>query len=158
MNRTIDVNACREDGVWIFHNGYTCSESVIYAIDKHFDLGMGTDAIAMSSGFPWGLGGGGCLCGAVAGSAMCLGYAFGRRQPGDPCIDRCFVLTQEFHDRFKKEFGATCCRALLRGMDRNAPERKERCARQVVFAIETVAEILQRELAKDGQGGQGPSD
>ena len=149
MNKTIDLQACIADGLWIFHHGYTCSESVIYAIDKHFDLGMGTDAIAMSSGFPWGLGGAGCLCGAVAGSAMCIGYLFGRRTPGDPCVDRCFALTQEFHNAFRREFGATCCRALLRGMDREDPKRKEQCAKQVAFAIQVLDTILERELAKE---------
>ena len=46
-------------------------------IRKNFELDMSDDAIAMSSGFPWGLGGGGCICGALAGGTMCIGYFFG---------------------------------------------------------------------------------
>lgn len=39
----------------IFNQGFACSESVIYAIKENFELDMSDDAIAMSSGFPWGL-------------------------------------------------------------------------------------------------------
>lgn len=55
MNTNVDVDAMRKDAVEIFQKGFACSESVIYAIKKGFDLEMSDDAIAMSSGFPWGL-------------------------------------------------------------------------------------------------------
>jgi len=61
MNTNVDVDAMRKDAVEIFQKGFACSESVIYAIKKGFDLEMSDDAIAMSSGFPWGLGDGGCI-------------------------------------------------------------------------------------------------
>ena len=68
MNTNVDVDAMRKDAVEIFQKGFACSESVIYAIKKGFDLDLSDDAIAMSSGFPWGLGDGGCICGALAGA------------------------------------------------------------------------------------------
>lgn len=74
MNTNVDVDAMRKDAVEIFQKGFACSESVIYAIKKGFDLDLSDDAIAMSSGFPWGLGDGGCICGALAGATMCIGY------------------------------------------------------------------------------------
>ena len=52
MNTNVDVDAMRKDAVEIFQKGFACSESVIYAIKKGFDLDMSDDAIAMSSGFP----------------------------------------------------------------------------------------------------------
>lgn len=58
MNTNVDVDAMRKDAVEIFQKGFACSESVIYAIKKGFDLDLSDDAIAMSSGFPWGLGDG----------------------------------------------------------------------------------------------------
>ncbi|NLY08696.1 MAG: hypothetical protein GXZ11_02165 [Tissierellia bacterium] len=146
MKRHIDVQACIDDAMDVFHNGYACSESVIYSLNKHFEFGLSEDAIAMSSGFPWGLGGGGCLCGAVAGGAMCLGFVFGRRVQGDPCIDKCFEVTKEFHDSFKNVFNSTCCGVLIQGMDRDAPDRKLKCSDQVAFAIKSVSEIITREL------------
>ncbi len=67
MTTNINMEQLEKDAVEIFQNGFACSESVIYAIKKNFELDMSDDAIAMSSGFPWGLGGVGCICGALAG-------------------------------------------------------------------------------------------
>lgn len=108
MNTNVDVDAMRKDAVEIFQKGFACSESVIYAIKKGFDLDLSDDAIAMSSGFPWGLGDGGCICGALA--------------------------------------GATCCRVLTRGKEKNSPERKAQCISFVDFTVEKLAEIILREL------------
>ena len=51
MTTTINVEELKKDAVEVFHNGFTCSESVIYAIRKHFELDLPDDVIAMSSGF-----------------------------------------------------------------------------------------------------------
>ena len=111
MNTNVDVDAMRKDAVEIFQKGFACSESVIYAIKKGFDLDLSDDAIAMSSGFPWGLGDGGCI-----------------------------------HDAFKEHCGATCCRVLTRGKEKNSPERKAQCISFVDFTVEKLAEIILREL------------
>lgn len=79
MTTNVDLEKLQKDAVDIFNQGFACSESVIYAIKENFELDMSDDAIAMSSGFPWGLGGGGCICGALAGATMCIGYFFGRK-------------------------------------------------------------------------------
>ena len=73
MTTNVDLEKLQKDAVDIFNQGFACSESVIYAIKENFELDMSDDAIAMSSGFPWGLGGGGCICGALAGATMCIG-------------------------------------------------------------------------------------
>lgn len=143
----INCKTLVEDALYVFHNGYACSESVIYALRKNFGWdGMTDDAIAMSGGFPWGLGGVGCLCGAVAGGTMSIGYCFGRRAPGDPCINRCFQLTCEFGNAVVEKFGSCCCGKLIEEFeDRNAPERKAKCADVVAFCVETAARIIARE-------------
>lgn len=149
MKTDINMEALQRDAVDIFHNGFACSESVIYAVRKHFEIDLSDDAIAMSSGFPWGLGGGGCICGALAGGAMCIGYFFGRRTPGDPKIKRCFALTQELHDYFRQAFGSACCRIQIKGYDREAPERKAKCTDIVSGTVRKTAEIIIRELNAD---------
>lgn len=146
MTTNINIEQLQKDAVEIFNSGFACSESVIYAIRKHFELDMSDDAIAMSSGFPWGLGGGGCICGALAGATMCIGYFFGRTTPEDPKINKCFALTNEMHDAFKNACGGTCCRVLTRGMEKNSPERKAQCTKFVESTVKIVAEILIREL------------
>lgn len=148
MNTIINMAQLQKDTVDIFNSGFTCSESIIYAIKKHFELDMSDDAIAMSSGFPWGLGGGGCICGALAGGAMCIGYFFGRKTPGDPKINKCFTLTNELHDHFKSNCGSTCCRVLTKGKEKNSPERKLQCTKLVTNTVTKTAEIIIRELQK----------
>lgn len=147
MVTNVNLEELQKDAVEIFTNGFACSESVIYAIRKHFEIDLSDDAIAMSSGFPWGLGGGGCICGALAGGTMMIGYFFGRRTPGDPKISKCFELTKELHDYFKTTNGATCCRILIKGYpDRNSQERKNHCIEMVKITVVKTAEIIMREL------------
>lgn len=147
MTTNIDLEQLRKDAVDIFNSGFTCSESVIFAIRKNFEIdGMSDDAIAMSTGFPWGLGGAGCICGALAGGIMCLGYFFGRTVPGDPSNAFCFKLSNELHDFFKENFGASCCRILTRGMDKMSPERKAHCTKMVSGTVVKTAEIIIREF------------
>lgn len=149
MTTNVDLEKLQKDAVDIFNQGFACSESVIYAIKENFELDMSDDAIAMSSGFPWGLGGGGCICGALAGATMCIGYFFGRKTPGDPKINRCFKLSNEIHDFFKEYCGATCCRVLTKGKEKNSPERKAQCTDFVAATVKKTAEIILRELVAD---------
>ena len=55
-------------------------------------------------------------------------------------------LAKEFHDAFKEHCGATCCRVLTRGKEKNSPERKAQCISFVDFTVEKLAEIILREL------------
>jgi len=143
----ISFEALRRDAVNAFHTGYACSESVIVAIRKNFGFDFSDDAIAMSTGFPWGLGGAGCICGAVAGGAMCIGFAFGRRTPGDPCAANCHKLTKVFAEAIRAKFGATCCGRLIANFeDRDSPARKAHCTDIVEFAVTEAAAIIAREL------------
>ena len=147
MVTKVNIEELQKDAVEIFTQGFACSESVIYAIRKHFEIELSDDAIAMSSGFPWGLGGGGRICGALAGGTMMIGYFFGRRVPGDPKINKCFELTKELHDYFKKTNGAACCRVLIKYYpDRNSADRKAHCIEMVKGTVAKTAEIIMREL------------
>lgn len=149
MRYDVDIEEMKKDAVEIFQQGFACSEAVIYAIKKGFELDLSDDAIAMSSGFPWGLGGGGCICGALDGGTMCLGYFFGRRIPGDPAFTKCQEVTKELQDFFKETCGATCCRVLTRGKEKNSPERKAQCITFVEATVGKVAEIVIREKSSE---------
>lgn len=149
MTKNVDMMKLQNDAVDIFQSGFACSESIIYAIKKNFELDLSDDAIAMSSGFPWGLGGGGCICGALAGGTMCLGYFFGRRVAGDSKVKKCFALSNELHDFFKESYGACCCRYLTKGKEKQSPERKAQCTNFVAGTVRKTAEIILRELDKE---------
>lgn len=58
-----------------FNNGYSCSESIIMeAIEKGL---IPEELLSVATSFSGGMGSG-CLCGAIAGSQMVLGYVLGR--------------------------------------------------------------------------------
>ncbi|WP_322630653.1 C-GCAxxG-C-C family (seleno)protein [Aedoeadaptatus coxii] len=143
MNTKVDMEKVKAYADEAFHSGYACSETVIDTFRKSLDLDIPDEAIAMSSGFPWGLGGGGCICGALAGATMCLGYLYGRTEKGDPKINRCFELSKKMHDSFREKNGATCCRALTHGYDNDDPHRKCKCAGIVENTMEDLMTIVE---------------
>ena len=148
MKKDFDMEQARAYADEAFHSGYACSEAVIDTFRKTLELDIPDEAIAMSSGFPWGLGGGGCICGALAGATMCLGYLYGRTEPGDPKINRCFEMSKKMHDAFRDKNGATCCRALTHGYDNDAPDRKCKCAKIVDNTITDLLTMVAEEEAK----------
>lgn len=78
----------KEKSKELFIKGYSCSESVVRAahecgiINNSLEINM---LNALSSSFSGGMGGSGCVCGAVAGAQIVLGLAAGRSDIGsDP--------------------------------------------------------------------------
>ena len=63
---------------------FYCSEAIVKTINDTFGLGYPDRVVRMASGFPIGIGGAGCACGAVTGGVMAIGMVFGRERPGDP--------------------------------------------------------------------------
>ena len=110
-----------------FNNGYSCSESMIkWAIDE----GLVTEELLpVATSFSGGMGVG-CLCGAVAGAQMIVGYVFGREnKQGNEVIAR--AKAKELIQRFMEAHKATCCRVLTRGLEMGSPERKAHCNNMV---------------------------
>lgn len=146
MVKEVSIDKIVKDAEHIFNNGFACSESIIYSIRKNFNLDLPDDVIAMSSGFPWGLGRAYCICGALAGGTMCLGYFFGRREPGDPKISKCFDLTKELHDDFKLLHSTPCCKVLTANVNRDKGEHKKGCTHIVKCTARKTTQIIIREL------------
>jgi len=144
MNTNVNLEKVQADAVDIFNSGFACSESIIYSIKKNFDVTIPEDAIAMSSGFPWGLGSG-CICGALAGGTMSLGYFFGRRNPGES-QDKIFETTKKLHHEFKKNHGSTCCRILTKNYEATSPKRKQHCTSIVGSTASYTALLIMRSL------------
>lgn len=146
----VDIDKMNEDAMDVFYNGFTCAETVIYTLRKHLDLAIPDEVIAASSGFPWGLGGGGCICGALAGGTMCIGIETGKTTPQQERNPACFELTNQLHDAFKEECKGVCCRVLMRGLERDDPQRKKNCAEYVKASLRITADLLEeyREMNK----------
>lgn len=128
---------------------FYCSEAIVSTILNHMALDIPTHhLIAMSSGFPGGVGGSKCICGAVSGGVMALGMFFGRSRPGDEKISRMMELSAELHDWFKMENGkkTLCCRVLTHKLEWKGEEHNKQCAYYTGIVAEKVALMLIREL------------
>ncbi len=130
---------------------FYCSEAIVRAINDAFGLNYPDRVVRLASGFPIGIGGAGCSCGAVTGGVMALGMVFGREIPGDPRIDRCLGLARELHNTFASRHGCLCCRTLTRGMVLKSPEHLQQCIAFTGEVAEEVAKIILRETAESSK-------
>ena len=120
-----------------------CAEAVMVVLNQ----GLGGDlpmemAVRLASALPEGLGGRGCLCGALNGGALALGLFLGRRGPGfrnGVPVRRAVGL---LHDRFKAVYKATCCRVLTKSLVYGSDRHFRRCARMTGHTARLAAEIL----------------
>lgn len=147
MNKIIDLEKIKTIAENYYRNGdFYCSEAIVKTIKDEFALPISDDVIAMASGFPVGIGGSGCTCGAVAGGVMAIGLFFGRTQPKDTKVDKTMALSKELHDTFKDKHKCTCCRVLTKDMTLGSPEHMEQCIRFTGEVALDTAKIIAREL------------
>ena len=129
-----------------YRNGdFYCSEAVVKAIRDGFEVDVPDAAIAMASGFPVGIGGAGCTCGAISGGVMAIGMVFGRTQAGDAKVNKAMQLSKELHDRFQQRHKSLCCRSLTKGMELGSEKHMEQCIALTGEVAEVVANIIIRE-------------
>ena len=142
-----DPGQIRETAEAYYRSGqFYCSEAIVRTINYAFGLGFPDEVVMLASGFPIGIGGAGCSCGAATGGVMAIGMVFGRKTPGDPCIDRCLALSRELHDLFSERHGCLCCRTLTHGMVLKSPEHMAQCIAFTGEAAEETAKIILREM------------
>ncbi|MCF4015863.1 C-GCAxxG-C-C family protein [Clostridium sporogenes] len=139
----IDFDKIREVAENYYRNGdFYCSEAVVKTIRDEFKIEVSDDAIAMASGFPVGMGGSGCTCGAIAGGIMALGMVFGRKEAKDPIVAKSMELSKKLHDDFKKEHKSLCCRFLTKDMELDSKEHMDQCIAFTGEVAERVARII----------------
>ncbi len=147
MQKKPDPVVIRKKAEAFYRNmDYYCSEAIVRTMNDEFHLGYPDQVIKMASGFPIGIGGAGCSCGAVIGGVMAIGMVFGRDQPKDPRIDRCLALSRELHNLFASRHGCLCCRTLTCGMVLKSPEHMQQCIAFTGEVAEETAKIILREL------------
>lgn len=122
-----------------FKNGYSCSESIVKAaIDEGL---IPVDFLSAATSFSGGMGQG-CLCGAIAGSQMVIGFIHGKGK-----TEKARALAKEFIEEFKKSHKVTCCKALTAGLEFHSPERKAHCVNMVYDCGKILEMILEKELS-----------
>jgi C_GCAxxG_C_C family probable redox protein len=148
MNIQVDLQKIKETAEKYYRDGdFYCSEAIVKTIKDEFELNISDDVIAAASGFPVGMGGSGCTCGAVAGGIMALGLVFGRTEAKDERVSKTMALSNELHDLFKSRHKNMCCRILTKGMTLGSPEHMKQCIFFTGEVAEEVARIIIRESA-----------
>ncbi len=106
-----EINSkCAAESAGNYHEkGYNCAESIFLAFRPIAAPELNEEMVRMATPFGGGMG----LCGALSGAMLILGAAKGRITPEVPRKES-YDLSSEYHNRFKSEFGATCCRVLVK--------------------------------------------
>jgi len=145
----VNIEKVKEDAEEFYRNGtFFCSEAIVASIRKNLAPQMPEELIAAASGFPVGVGRSRCMCGAISGAVICLGYLFGRTQAGDGSrSEKCLKLANELQESFRKNHkGVLCCSVHTKGMDMASGEHKEQCISFTGEMAAKTAEIAAREL------------
>ena len=147
VNNKININKIKADAEKHYAEGdYYCSEAIVAAFKTNVDVDIPQEAIAMASGFPVGIGGAKCVCGAVSGGVMCLGYFFGRVKPKDSKVGKVMALANELLESFTTNHRVTCCKILTKGMELGSPSHIQQCVNFTGEVAKKTAEIVAREL------------
>ncbi|MDT3698411.1 MAG: C-GCAxxG-C-C family (seleno)protein [Thermincola sp.] len=91
----------------LYREGLNCCESMLKASIEELRLPLPEDTYRLGRFFREGIAESGCICGALAGGIMILGY-----QAGD--YKRDLPLAERFRAGFVGKFGSTCCRVIRR--------------------------------------------
>jgi C_GCAxxG_C_C family probable redox protein len=151
MEKTISLKKTRADAEKLYREGrFYCSEAVVSAIRANIAPEMPEALIAAASGFPVGVGRSLCLCGAVSGGVIALGYFFGRTEPlgaDDPKSVNAIKLAGELQDSFRKAHnGVLCCHIHTNDGRMEFEKLKAQCEGFTGEIAAKAAEIITREL------------
>ncbi len=131
----------RENAEALYRNGdFYCSEAVLKSVLEGLGETPSHEVIAMASGFPVGIGGTKCTCGAISGAIMAIGYFFGRSKAAAPEVGKCMALSRELMNRFVERNKVSCCKVLTKKYELGSPEHMEQCIR---FTGEVTADCLE---------------
>ena len=148
MKKELNIRQIQQDAEETFRSGgFYCSEAIMFSIRKNIAPEMPQALIAAASGFPVGVGRSKCLCGAISGGVLALGYFLGKEKATNGEYQKSIELANELQQSFRnKHKGVSCCHIHTKGMDMASGEHKQQCvAFTGEMAIRT-ARILAREL------------
>ncbi|MDR0382946.1 MAG: C-GCAxxG-C-C family protein [Spirochaetaceae bacterium] len=130
--------------------GFYCSEAVVAAIRANIAPEMPEALIAAASGFPVGVGRSMCMCGAVSGGVLSLGYFFGRTEPSsadDPKSVTTMKLAGELQQSFRDAHGGVlCCHVHTNDGRMELEKLMAQCVSFTGEIAAKTAEIVAREL------------
>lgn len=134
----------------LFDEGYACAQSVLLAFAPRYGVDM-RNAALLSSTFGGGMGRLRQKCGAVTGSFMVIGLAFGNDKPDDMDTKlHAYGKVQELDAAVERAFGTTICKELLEqhATMSEVEERKHHkiiCRKVISQAVDSLYDILEKE-------------
>lgn len=117
----------------LFNDGYACSQAVALAFAEDYHVDERTVKL-ISSSFGGGMGRLREKCGAITGSFMIIGLAFGSEHPENVEAKKyAYSLVREFNQRAEEIEGSTICRELLKKRaEQAATQHHSASCRQIV--------------------------
>lgn len=144
MSQPLSEKVSRE-AVELFKQGYHCSEAVLLSFEKYTGKTYSDEMKRGMSAFVEGIGGSGCICGALAGAVFVLSTLGGRLTP-DESTARLEKVVKRLHDDFRNEFKSTCCRVITRNSSRIFGIGKfNTCPKTVDFCSTRIIELAQEQ-------------
>lgn len=147
MRLEADLDQIRARAEEYYRRGeFYCSEAVVKTVVEELGIDAPAEAVKMASGFPVGMGGMGCTCGALTGGILTIGLVYGRTEGKDPSVDRAMALSAKLYQIFCQRHKVSCCKVLTKGMEKGSKEHMEQCiAFTGEMAYETAKIILEEE-------------
>lgn len=118
--------------------GLNCAETMLYAGNETYKLGLDKAALKTAAGFGAGMNIG-SVCGALTGAVMVLGILFVKDRAHES--DRIKLLENELFKRYRSKMGDINCPALKR----NYRTEELRCLQVIKEAGRILDEIVRRE-------------
>lgn len=129
----------------LYNGGYYCSEALLRAFNKVYQLGFPEEHLKIASGFGSGLGGAGCTCGTISSGVIVLGIIVGRNKKSES-EEIIHQASKKLHDRFRELHKVACCRVLTRGVEWKSKEHHLLCSKYVIDTAIILEEILNDDL------------
>lgn len=132
-----------EDAVSLFKEGYACSEAVLLAFENNTEITFSDDIKRGMSAYVEGVGGSGCICGALSGAVFVLSSLGGRLTP-DESVEKLTKAVRILHDDFRKEFKSACCRVITKNASNFLGIGKfSSCHKTVYFCAMRIIELAE---------------
>ena len=120
-----------------------CSQAVLCTLNEGLGGGLRRDmAERLASGFAEGLGGGGCLCGAVSGGVLALGLFMDKDRRTLFKASGSSYSTALLHREFAERFGSACCKVLSKKAKHDEKAHFDQCAELTGAAAEIASRII----------------
>jgi C_GCAxxG_C_C family probable redox protein len=120
-----------------------CAQAVLCTLNEGLRGGLRRDVAArLASGLAEGLGGSGCLCGALSGGVLALGLFMGNGGRSLLNASGSSYSTALLHREFAERFGSACCKVLSKKVRRDAKAHFDQCADLTGAAAEIASRII----------------